>query len=95
MIAWIGYTIVVTLLLSAAALAAERAARVRRLATRWTWALAIVASLLLPSVISSVSVQLPDVFAPAAARRWCWPTNRPTSTRATRNCSRSPCACWC
>jgi len=69
MIAWIGYTIVVTLLLGAAALAAERAARVRRMATRWSWALAMLASLLLPGVISSVSVQVPNLLAPAAANR--------------------------
>lgn len=67
MIAWISYTIVVTLLLGAAALAAEHAARVRGAATRWTWALAIVASMLLPSVISSVSVQVPNLFAAAPA----------------------------
>ena len=66
MIAWLVYTVVVSALLGAAALFAERAARLRRASTRSIWAAAIVASLLLPTVISSVSVQLPPVFTPAA-----------------------------
>jgi bla regulator protein BlaR1 len=66
MLAWIAYTIIVSALLGVAALAAERAARLRRLSTRWIWAAAIIASLLLPTVISSVSVQLPPVFTPAS-----------------------------
>lgn len=64
MLAWISYTLMVSALLGLAALLAERAARQRRTPTRWFWACAIVASLLLPTVISSVSVQLPPVFAP-------------------------------
>ena len=66
MIAWIVYAAVVTLLLCGAALAAEGAARLRGSATRWVWIAAIVAALLLPAVISTVSIQLPAGLAPAA-----------------------------
>lgn len=65
MITWLGYTMLVSLLLGVAALAAERAARLWRLPTRWVWAGAIVASLLLPTVISSISIELPNIFKPA------------------------------
>lgn len=67
MIAWLGYTILVTLLLSAAAFAAERAARALHAPTRWIWAATIVASLLLPTAISSISIELPNIFAPSSA----------------------------
>lgn len=48
-------------MLSAAALAAERMARLRRWPSRWIWALAIVMSLFIPTVIATVSVQLPII----------------------------------
>lgn len=66
MIAWLAYTLVVTLLLAGAALAAEAAARQRRAATRWIWALAIIAAPLLPLAISTVSIQVPVSLAPDA-----------------------------
>lgn len=66
MLAWLAYAVMVSLLLSAAAFAAERAARMRRMGTRWIWSTAIIASLLLPTVISSISIELPNIFAPAA-----------------------------
>ncbi len=66
MLAWLAYTITVSALLGASALLAERAARLRRAPTRWIWTTAILASLLLPATIASVSVQLPPVFTPAA-----------------------------
>jgi beta-lactamase regulating signal transducer with metallopeptidase domain len=59
MLAWMLYVTVVSLLLAGAAFAAERAAQIRGGTTRWAWAAGIVASLLLPTVIASVSVQLP------------------------------------
>ena len=58
MLAWMVYVIAVTLLLGAAAAAAEQAARLRRAPSRWFWMLAIIASLLLPTIIASVSIQL-------------------------------------
>jgi len=64
MLAWLMYVITVSVLLSLAAFVGERTARMRRKPTRWIWMLAIVASLLLPSVMSSVSVQMPDMFTP-------------------------------
>ena len=65
MIAWLAYSVVVALLLCAAALAAEGAARLRGSPTRWIWISAIAASLLLPAAISTVSIQLPAGLAPA------------------------------
>jgi bla regulator protein BlaR1 len=59
MIIWMVYVIAVSLLLGLAALAAEHSARLRRASTRWYWLATIVASLLLPTVIASVSIQLP------------------------------------
>ena len=69
MIAWMSYVVVVTLALSVAALLAERAARQRHLPTRWIWTVAIVASLLLPSVVSSVSIELPSLFSSVVSQR--------------------------
>lgn len=59
MLAWMSYVIAVSLLLGLAALALEHAARVRQKPTRWLWATSMVASLLLPLAVSSVSVQIP------------------------------------
>lgn len=66
MIGWFAYTVMVTLLLAGAALAAEASARLRRASTRWIWAAAIVAAPLLPLVISTVSIELPEGLAPNA-----------------------------
>lgn len=63
MLAWMMYVAMVTLLLSGAALAAERNARLRRATTRWIWLATILASLILPSAISSISLQMPPMFA--------------------------------
>ena len=60
MLAWMLYVVMVTLLLSIGAFIAERAARLKRGRTRWIWITAIVASLAIPTVIASVSVQLPN-----------------------------------
>jgi beta-lactamase regulating signal transducer with metallopeptidase domain len=67
MIAWMMYAVLVTLVLSAAALVAERAAKVRRAATRWGWIAMLAGSLVLPTVIATASIRLPDVFKPDAA----------------------------
>lgn len=61
MLPWMLYMMVVSLLLGGAALAAERMAQLRRAPTRWLWLLAIVASLLVPATIASVSIQLPRI----------------------------------
>ena len=61
MLAWMVYVVVVTVLLGAAAFAAEQSAQIRRAPTRWLWGASIIASLVLPTVISSVSIQIPNV----------------------------------
>ena len=72
MLAWMSYVIVVSLLLSLAALTLEHAARVRQKPTRWLWGTGMIASLLVPLVVSSVSVQIPQlagVVDPAMPQR--------------------------
>jgi bla regulator protein BlaR1 len=69
MLIWMVYVIAVSLLLGIAALAAERSARLRRATTRGYWLIAILASLLVPTVIASVSIQMPDVLGAAAAEK--------------------------
>jgi bla regulator protein BlaR1 len=69
MLAWMLYVIFITLLLGGAALAAERAAVLRRARTRWIWTLAILASLAIPTVIASVSIQLPSLLIPTVTRK--------------------------
>lgn len=66
---WMLYVIAVSVLLGCAAWAAERGARLTRATTRWYWLAAILASLLVPTVIASVSLQLPDVVGAAAAEK--------------------------
>ena len=69
MLLWMIYVIAVTLLLGAAAGAAERAARLRRAQSRWFWMLAIIASLLLPTIIASVSIQIPSIVSSAVPQK--------------------------
>ncbi len=69
MLTWILYVLVITLLLSGAALAAEYSMRLRRARTRWIWAVTIVASLGIPVLIASVAIQVPGFVTPTAARR--------------------------
>ena len=66
MLAWMIYALLVALALSGAALIAERAAKHRRIPTRWPWMIAIAASLLLPIAIATISIRLPRSFEPAA-----------------------------
>jgi len=61
MLAWMIYVVVVTLLLGGAAFAGERSAHARKAPTRWLWGASIFASLLLPIVMSSVSIQIPSL----------------------------------
>lgn len=69
MLAWMLYAIMVSLLLSVGAFIAERAARLRQGRSRWIWLTAIVASLALPTLIASVTVQLPNIMTPAVAQK--------------------------
>jgi hypothetical protein len=62
MLTWMVYVVTVSTFLCGAALAAEYQARLRRTATRWIWIGVIAASLLVPTVIASVSVQLAGIF---------------------------------
>lgn len=67
MIAWMMYVVLVTLALSAAALAAERAAKVHGVATRWVWMATLAGSLVLPTLIASASIRLPDTLRSGTA----------------------------
>jgi beta-lactamase regulating signal transducer with metallopeptidase domain len=70
MFAWMLYVIMVSLLLSIGAFLAERAARLKRAGTRWIWITAIMASLALPTVISSVALELPDLLGENVAGKY-------------------------
>ena len=67
MAAWILYVLLVSLLLGLAALAFEYSALIRKKGTRWLWSVGILASLALPFVISSITVQLPSLTRPLPA----------------------------
>ncbi|HEU4778609.1 MAG TPA: hypothetical protein VFS58_01875, partial [Steroidobacteraceae bacterium] len=69
MLAWLLYVIMVSLLLSVGAFLAERAARLKRIGTRWIWITAIIASLALPTLISSVAIELPNVIGEKVASK--------------------------
>jgi bla regulator protein BlaR1 len=86
MLAWMLYVIMVSLLLSTGAFLAERAARLKRIGTRWIWITAIVTSLLLPTLVSSVTFELPSVFNDSVA-------NRIVALRQTTTLTLSP-ALW-
>ena len=51
--AWMAYALVIALLVSVAALAAERIAILRRLPSRWVWVSALLLSILLPVLFAS------------------------------------------
>jgi len=70
MLAWMLYAVMVSVLLSIGAFLAERAARLKRAGTRWIWITAIIASLALPTLISSVALELPDLFGESVASRY-------------------------
>lgn len=59
MLAWMAYINLVSLLLGLSALAFERSARLRKTNTRWLWGTSLLASLLVPIAVSSISVQMP------------------------------------
>jgi lipopolysaccharide transport protein LptA len=61
MLLWMLYVVAVSLLLSGAALAAERIALSRRALTRWHWVLSIAASALVPAIVASVWMHAPHI----------------------------------
>ena len=65
MLAMISYVVLVGILLSAAALAAEFSAKQRGRPGRWIWLATMLASLLLPLIIPNVTLQVPDLVTPA------------------------------
>ncbi len=70
MLAWMIYAVLVAIALSGAALLAEKAARFRRISTRWPWMVAIAASSLLPIAMATISIPRFETFSsatPAAA----------------------------
>jgi bla regulator protein blaR1 len=69
MLTWMVYVVTVSTFLCGAAFAAEYQARLRRTTTRWIWIAVIVASLLIPTVIASVSVQMPAMFDVAVSHK--------------------------
>jgi beta-lactamase regulating signal transducer with metallopeptidase domain len=70
MLAWMLYVVMVSLLLSFGAFLAERAARLKQAGTRWIWITAIIASLALPTLISSVAFELPDLLGESVASKY-------------------------
>lgn len=72
MLAWMTYVNLVGLLLGLAAFAFERSAQLRKTNTRWLWGASLLASLIVPLAITSVSVQVPlfmNVAAPGASTK--------------------------
>jgi lipopolysaccharide transport protein LptA len=70
MLLWMLYIVIVSVLLSGAALAAERIAMVRRAPMRWLWVVSIAASALVPTIIASAWVHVPRIpylFAPTVS----------------------------
>jgi bla regulator protein blaR1 len=82
MLAWAVYMTLVAALVSAAALAAEKAARLRLVPTRWIWVAAIASSLLIPVTIGLVWAQMPAVVSSTASDRLVAPSAA-TSGRLT------------
>ena len=69
MLAMISYVLIVSSLLSVAALVAEFAAKQRRTSKRWIWMTTIGASLLLPLIIPNVTIQIPNLIGPQNTTR--------------------------
>jgi Zn-dependent protease with chaperone function len=63
MLGWMVYVLLVSALLAGAAYVGERASLARKAPIRWLWGLCISASLIAPTAISTLAVQLPDLSA--------------------------------
>lgn len=60
MLAWMIYALSVSMVLSLAALFAEQFARHRQRASRWCWLGSIVGSILIPTMVTSVALDIPS-----------------------------------
>jgi beta-lactamase regulating signal transducer with metallopeptidase domain len=69
MLAMIIYVVIVSVLLSTAALAAEYAAKQRGTPRRWIWVATLAGSLLLPLIIPNVTFQVPELIRPADTQK--------------------------
>src|SRR5436305_5383323 len=69
MLSWMFYCMVVSLLMSLAALAFERSAQLRGRPTRWLWGMCMAASVAILFIPARESVQLPATthFSPATS----------------------------
>jgi beta-lactamase regulating signal transducer with metallopeptidase domain/ankyrin repeat protein len=65
--AWMAYSLAISCLLSIAALAVERACRLRRWPSRWTWTIVLAAPFLLPFTAQVADRTVALVEAPATA----------------------------
>ncbi len=68
MLTWMIYALSVSAVLSVAALIAEHSARQRRSPSRGFWLIAIVASLVIPAIMTSVSIEIPADLKPSVPR---------------------------
>src|SRR4051812_25700362 len=66
MLSWMFYAIVVSSLISLAALAFERSAQIQGRPTRWLWAVGMVASIAILFIPPRESVQLPATHSGTA-----------------------------
>ncbi len=64
MLTWMIYALSISVIVGVAAFVAEMLARQRRSPSRGYWLLAIVASLAIPTAMTSVSVETPEIFRP-------------------------------
>ena len=66
--AWMAYSLAISCLLGVAALAVERACRLRRWPSRWIWTLVLAAPFLLPFTARVADQPVALVESPAATR---------------------------
>jgi beta-lactamase regulating signal transducer with metallopeptidase domain len=85
MLLWMLYAIIVSLCLTGAALSAEQIARLSGGSTRGVWAIAMMAALIVPAAISSVSIRVPEIptLISAATSRHTITLRAMTSDRLT------------
>ena len=69
MLTWMIYVVVVSILLGAGAFCAERASRTTQGSSRWIWLTCILASLIVPVLMSSVTIPVPNIVSPTTIDR--------------------------